>query len=169
MKVFLTSIFAWNSIHTLTILSLYLALYVMRSRGISRKSNMWHCQFSIWLKCSFRKAHFAENPTWISPVVLMLWAIEGFSEQWKTIEIHFFFWIYLLINAANFRLIPLDRNTHVVATCHKDSTSAVLFLTSAVLFLKIYIQVPNLSWSNTTWSLHPSRMVIQKLHLWFQV
>ncbi len=36
---------------------------VMRSRGISGKSSMWHFQFSIWLKCSFGEVHFAENPT----------------------------------------------------------------------------------------------------------
>ncbi len=37
---------------------------------------MWHFQFSIWLKCSLGEVHFAENPTWISPLVSRLWAIE---------------------------------------------------------------------------------------------
>ena len=34
----------------------------MQSGEISRNSHMWHFQFSIWLKCSFREVHFAENP-----------------------------------------------------------------------------------------------------------
>ncbi len=34
----------------------------MRSRGISRKSNMRHCQFSILLKSSLGEVHFAETP-----------------------------------------------------------------------------------------------------------
>ena len=52
--------------------------YVMRSSGISRNSHMWHFQFSICLKCSLGEVHFAKNPTWIGPVVLRSWAIEGF-------------------------------------------------------------------------------------------
>ncbi len=83
----------------------------MWSRGISKMLHMWHFQFSIWLTWSFGEVHFAENPTWIGPVVPRLWTIEGFSEQWKTIEIHFFFWLYLIINAADFWLVLLDRNT----------------------------------------------------------
>ena len=47
-------------------------IYVMRSREVSLKSNMWHSQFSIWLKCSLWEVYFAENPTWIRPVVLKL-------------------------------------------------------------------------------------------------
>ncbi len=43
--------------------------YVIRYRGISRKSNMWHFQFFIWLQSSLGEVHFAENPTWIEPVV----------------------------------------------------------------------------------------------------
>ena len=50
----------------------------MQSREISQNSSMWNFQFSVWLKCSFGELHFAENPTWISPVVPRLWAIEGF-------------------------------------------------------------------------------------------
>ncbi len=42
---------------------------VMRSGGISRKSKMWHFQFSTWLKSSLREVDFAEKPTWIGPVV----------------------------------------------------------------------------------------------------
>ena len=45
------------------------SINVMRSRGISRRSNMWHFQFSIWLMSSLGEVHFAENPTWIGPVV----------------------------------------------------------------------------------------------------
>ena len=55
--------------------------YVMLSRWISRKSNMSHFQFSIWFNSSLGEAHFAENPTWICPVVPRLWAMEGFAEQ----------------------------------------------------------------------------------------
>ena len=39
----------------------------MQSRGISRKSNTWHFQFSIRLNYSLGEVHFAENPTWIGP------------------------------------------------------------------------------------------------------
>ena len=39
-------------------------------------------------------------------------AIERFSKQQKTKEMHSFFWLYLTINAPDFRLIPLDRNTY---------------------------------------------------------
>ena len=42
---------------------------VMQSRGISQKSNMWHFQFSIWLKSSLLEVHFVENCTFIGPVV----------------------------------------------------------------------------------------------------
>ncbi len=40
----------------------HIHLYVMRSRGISRKSNIRHFQFSIWLKSSFGEVCFAETP-----------------------------------------------------------------------------------------------------------
>ncbi len=69
----------------------------MRSRKISLNSNTWHFQFSIWLKCSFGEVHFAENSTWIGPVVPKLWAIAGFSKQWNTTKINSFFWLYLTI------------------------------------------------------------------------
>ncbi len=36
--------------------------YVMWSREISLRSNMWHFQVSIWLKCSFGGVNFAETP-----------------------------------------------------------------------------------------------------------
>ena len=36
----------------------------------------------------------------------------------KTIEINFFFWLYLIINAPDFRLIPLDRNTYMDILLH---------------------------------------------------
>ncbi len=64
------------------LVSVYI-LYVMRSSRISRNSHMWHFQFSIWLKYSLGEVHFAENSTWIGPVVPRLWAIEGFSENRK--------------------------------------------------------------------------------------
>ncbi len=35
--------------------------------------NMWHSQFSIWLKCLFREVRFAENPTWIRLMVPKLY------------------------------------------------------------------------------------------------
>ena len=98
--------------------------FMMQSREISLKSNTWHFQLSIWLKSSFGEVHFAENTTWIGPVVPRLWAIEGFSGQLKTKEIHSFFWLYLTINAPDFRLIPLDRNTYFANTCTTINTVA---------------------------------------------
>ena len=49
----------------------WLTTFVMRSREISLKSNMWHFQFSIWLnlKYSFGEVHSAENFTWVRQVV----------------------------------------------------------------------------------------------------
>ena len=38
--------------------------------------------------------------------------IEGFSEQKRKQRSLFIFWLYLAINALDFRLIPIDRNTH---------------------------------------------------------
>ncbi len=58
-------------------------LYVMWSREISQNSNMWHFQFSIWLKCSFGEVQFAEKPSWIGPVVPKLQAIEGSQNNRK--------------------------------------------------------------------------------------
>ncbi len=59
----------------------WILTYVMQSKGINLKSNMWHFQFSNWLKCSFGEVQFVENPTWIRPVVPKLWATEGFSNN----------------------------------------------------------------------------------------
>ena len=38
----------------------------MRSREISLKSNMWHFQFSTWLKCSLRYILLKTPPDWTS-------------------------------------------------------------------------------------------------------
>ena len=76
---------------------------------------MWHFQFHIWLKWSFGEVHFAENFTWIRPVVTKLWTIDGLSEQQKTKEIQSFFWLYLTINGPHFWLILLDRNTYILS------------------------------------------------------
>ncbi len=45
------------------------SIIVIRYRGISQKSHKWHFQFSIWLKSSLEEVHFADNLTWIGPVV----------------------------------------------------------------------------------------------------
>ncbi len=47
-------------------------LYVMWSREISLKSNMWHFQLSIWLKWLFGEVHFAENPNQCSRLTLLI-------------------------------------------------------------------------------------------------
>ena len=54
--------------------------YVMWSRGISRKSNMWKLQFPTWWNSSLGEAHFAENHTWIEPVVPKLYS------NWKILK-----------------------------------------------------------------------------------
>ena len=61
------------------------------------------------------EVHFAENPTWIGPVTgskitAKFWKILKAIENPK--KKHSFFWLYLTINAPNFRPIPLDRNTY---------------------------------------------------------
>ena len=80
----------------------------MRSREINRNSHMWHFQFSIWLKCPFGEVHFAENPT--CSKVMSNWRILRTVENNRNSFL--FLAIYLTINAANFWLIPLDRNTY---------------------------------------------------------
>ena len=99
----------------------------MQSRGISQKSNMWHFPFSIWLKPSLGEVHFAENPTWIGPVVPKLQELKDSQNKRNS-----FFWLYLTINAADFRLIPQGRNTFK----RKDRTIAeVLSKQSICMFL----------------------------------
>ncbi len=79
-------------------------------KSCSRNLHMWHFQFSIWLKCSFGKVHFAENLTWIGPVVPGLWAIERFSEQWKTTRNSFPFL------AISLSMLPTSYWSHKIAT-----------------------------------------------------
>ena len=117
----------------------------MRSWEISWNSQIWHFQFSIWLKYSFGEVHFAENSTWIGPVVSRLWAEGGFSKHQKTIEI---FWLYLTINAAdNFRLIPLDHNTYIPSAalvpiyCWVNHNSNMFYLDMYILYKKIVLIV----------------------------
>ncbi len=76
-----------HEIYTLMVYPPY--LNVMRSRGISLKSNMWHFQFSIWLKSSLREVHFAEKPhlnqTSGSKVKAIYWKILKIEKQKKCI------------------------------------------------------------------------------------
>ena len=104
--------------------------YAMWSREFSLKLNMWHFQFSIWLSCSFREVHFAENPIWIRSVVPKLWAIKKKKRILKIIENKrnaFLFWLYLTINDPDFRLIPQDRNTYnfLPGECKKKTLSVI--------------------------------------------
>ena len=83
---------------------------VMQSGEISLKSNMWHFQFSIWLKCSFEEVYFTKtqlNRTSASNVMSKLKDSQNKRNS-------FLFWLYLIINAPNFRLIPLDHNTWLI-------------------------------------------------------
>ncbi len=68
---------------------------------------LWHIQISIWLKFSLEEGHLSEKTSG-SKVI----AIVRFSEQKRTKEMHYIFWLKLTINALEFRLIPLDRNTY---------------------------------------------------------
>ena len=58
----------------------------MWSREISLKSNIWHFQFSIWLKCSFGEVHFVYNPTWIRPPRASSSKVMSNGRVLKTIE-----------------------------------------------------------------------------------
>ena len=94
-----------------------LSCIVMRSREISlMRGLMWHFQFHflievlIWRGTFSWKLHL--NRTSGSKVMsnwMILWTIENNNEK------HFFFWLYLTINAPDidFRLI-IDRNTCTV-------------------------------------------------------
>ena len=53
-------------------------LYVLLPMGLKQSDHcrrLWCFQFSIWLMCSFVEVHFAENPTWIRPVIPSNWRI----------------------------------------------------------------------------------------------
>ena len=85
----------------------FFSIHVMQSREISLKSNMWHSQFSSWLKCSFGK----EDRTWIGPVVPKLWAVEGSQNSRKQKKFIPFSGYHVAINVPDFRLIPLYCDT----------------------------------------------------------
>ena len=57
------------------------------------------------------EVHFAENPTWIGPVVPMLKQLKDSQNKKKCIP--YSSCILQSINAPNFRLIPLDRSQHI--------------------------------------------------------
>ncbi len=80
-------------------------------RNHSRKSNMWHFQFFISLKSSLGEVRFAENPTWIGPVVPKIKHLKDSQNNRKQKKNIPFSGYILTINAPNFWLIPLDRNT----------------------------------------------------------
>ena len=86
-------------------------LYMWLSRGISGKLHMWHFQFSIWLKSPLGEVHFAENPTWIGPVVPRLWAIEGVI----TIENNSYSVLFPAISQDRHCRLPTDlaRSQHI--------------------------------------------------------
>ncbi len=78
------------------------AKYVIQSTGMSRNSHMWHFHFSIWLKFSFGEIHFAENPTWIGPVVMSNWRI------FRTIENNRNSFLFLAISHNQCCRLPTD-------------------------------------------------------------
>ncbi len=87
---------------------------VMRSSGISQNSLMWHFQFSIW------SAHLEMYILLKTPLESVQWfqgyeQLKGSQNNRKQKKFTSFSGYispgYLTINAADFRLIPLDRNT----------------------------------------------------------
>ncbi len=74
--------------------------------------NMWCDLGNIWLKSSFGQVHYAENPTWIRPVVHKLRAIEGYSQNNRKQKKLIPFSGYILQSMLpTIHLIPLDHNT----------------------------------------------------------
>jgi len=57
-----------------------------REREVQSRLSVWSrtCDISIFLfnYYSFGELHFAENPTWIRPVVTKLWATERLAIIW---------------------------------------------------------------------------------------
>ncbi len=102
-------------------LRVFLITYVMRSRGISQKSNMWHFQFSNWLKSSLQ---FAANHTQIKPVVPKLKQLKDSLNNRKQKKCIPFSGCVSQINNPDLRLIPLDRNKYYLfkdqRACHID-------------------------------------------------
>ena len=84
----------------------------MQSRGISRKSNMSHFQISVWLKSSLENIHFAENPTWIGPVVPKLYQIKDSQNNRKHKRIAFLFLSVSHNQCSCLPTDPLNRNTY---------------------------------------------------------
>ena len=90
--------------------------------GKSVWSRMWHFEFPISLKCSLGEVHLLL----ITPPESVQW-FQSYS-NWrmhKTIENkknNSFFCLYFLINAPNFRLIPLDRNNMFLYRIVRDDT-----------------------------------------------
>ena len=81
--------------------------YVMPYSRISRNSYIWHFQFLF--DCS---AHLKRYILLKTPLESAQWfqgyeKLKGSQNNKKTIETNFSFWLYLTINAADFRLIPL--------------------------------------------------------------
>ncbi len=90
----------------------------MRSSGISRNSHMWHFQFFIWLKSSLGEIQFAENPTWIGPVVPRLvsnWRILRTKENNRNL------FLFLAISHNQCCLLPTDparSQVHVIKSLY---------------------------------------------------
>ena len=85
--------------------------YVMQSREIILKSNIWHFQFPIWLKCLLGEVHFAENPPELDQ---WLQSYEQFNDFQNNREKKFITTSGYISQSMlpTSRLILLDCNTH---------------------------------------------------------
>ena len=90
--------------------------YVMRSREISRNSNMWHFQLSIWLSAHTERYILLKT----SPELVQGFKVMSNWRILRTIENNGNSYLCLAISQQSmlpdFRLILLDRNTYIIFT-----------------------------------------------------
>ena len=89
----------------------------------SRACGIFLLNWIVNLKRYSPGVQFAENPTWIGPVVPKLEQLKDSQNNRKQNKT-FFFWLYLTINVPDLRLIPLDCNTF--KNCTKETSCFLL-------------------------------------------
>ncbi len=119
---------------------------MMWSREIRLKLNMWHFQFSVWLKCSLREVHFAVKTPPESKQWFQIYSIEG---SLKTIENKRNTFLFLAVSHNQFSQHPIDygRLQHIqvqgyMRTCKSNVRYCFKTHITHSLFWQIKCQVP---------------------------
>ncbi len=140
--------------------------YVMQSRGISQKLHMWHFQFSIYWTPYYnaREVHFAENHTWIGPVVLRLCFFNFVVKRFvhflviafykSCFIIYYYYWRILRIkenNSNSFLFLAISHNQCCRLPTDPARSQHILlrFLHFSFFFLIFFFFFPFLSSSSS--------------------